>query len=139
MAKQTGIGTVIQVDDSSGTARDISDDITNYDINIAQNSIDVTTISKSAMERLIGLGDLTVSISGVFDAASNKWHDVFGTRTGVRTFDVRIGGDTSGNPRLQAEMIVLGSNISQGADGSITCSADLSLENGTDPTWDTVP
>ena len=43
MAKQTGIGTVIQVDDSSGTARDISDDITNYDINIAQNTIDVTT------------------------------------------------------------------------------------------------
>ena len=55
MAKQTGIGTVIQVDDSAGTARDISDDITNYDIGIAQNTIDVTTISKSAMETLVGL------------------------------------------------------------------------------------
>jgi hypothetical protein len=60
MAKQTGLGDYIAVDDSGGSARDISDNITNYDIAIAQNLIDATTISKSAMEKLIGLNDLTV-------------------------------------------------------------------------------
>ena len=139
MAKQTGIGTVIQVDDSAGTARDISDDITNYDIGIAQNTIDVTTISKSAMEKLIGLKDLTVTLSGIFDAAANKWHAVFGTTSGVRTVDIRIGGDTTGNPRLQAEMVVTNYDISQGADGNMTVTAGLVLQNGTDPTFDTVP
>ena len=68
MAKQTGLGDYIAVDDSGGSARDISDNITNYDIAIAQNLIDATTISKSAMEKLIGLNDLTVTLTGVFDS-----------------------------------------------------------------------
>ena len=71
MAKQTGLGDYIAVDDSGGTARDLSTDITNYDVAIAQNSIDATSISKSAFERLIGLNDLTVTLTGVADFASN--------------------------------------------------------------------
>lgn len=139
MAKQTGIGTVIQVDDSGGIARDISDDITNYDISIAQNGIDVTTIGNSAMAKLIGLKDLTVTLSGIFDAASNKWHTIFGTTSGVRTFDVRVGGNTTGYPRLQAEMVITSSDISQGNDGNMTVTASMALQDGSDPTWDTVP
>ena len=83
MAKQTGLGDYIAVDDSGGSARDISDNIVSYEIGNSQNMLDSTTISKSAMERLIGIGDLTVSLSMIFDAASNKSHDVFKTKSGT--------------------------------------------------------
>jgi len=137
MAKQTGLGDYIAVDDSGGTARDISDNITNYEIGNSQNLLDATTISKSAMERLIGLGDLSISLSMIFDKASNKSHDVFKTKSGTRTVTIAIGGDTTGYPELEAECLVADYNISRGNDGSLTSSATLNLQSGTVPTWGT--
>ncbi len=138
MAKQSGLGDYLAVDDSGGTARDISNDVTNVDFNIPQNLIDSTGIDKSAMERIIGLGDGTVSISGIFNSASNKSHDVFKTRSGIRTVTYAIGGNTSSNPELNMEMLVGAYNISRGADGTLTFTAELSLQSGTVPTWGTV-
>ena len=138
MAKQTGLGDYIAVDDSGGSARDISDNIVSYEIGKTQNMLDATTISKSAMERLIGLGDLTVSLAMIFDAASNKSHDVFKTKSGTRTFDLRVGGNSSSNPKLTAEMLVGEYNVSRGNDGSLTSSVTLNLQNGTVATWTTV-
>jgi len=138
MAKQSGLGDYIAVDDSGGSARDISDNITGYEIGNTQGLLDSTTISKSAMERLIGLGDLSISLSGIFDAASNKSHDVFKTKSGTRTFDLRVGGDTSTNPKFTAECLVADYNISRGNDGALTWSATLNLQDGTVPTWTTV-
>ena len=139
MAKQTGLGDYIAVDDSGGTARDISDNVTNFDITVNQALIDVTTISKSAMERLIGLGDLQVTLTMAFDAAANKQHAVFENRAGTRTFDLRIGGNTSSNPRLQAECLISDYNFSRGTDGTATTTATLQLQSGTVPDYDTVP
>ena len=139
MAKQTGLGDYIAVDDSGGNPRDLSTDITNYDVSIAQNTIDVTSISKSAFERLIGLNDLTVTLTGVADFASNLAHDVFKTRSGTRTFDLRIGGNTSTNPRLISEMVITDFAYSRGTDGSLGWTAGLALQSGTTPGYDTVP
>ena len=50
MAKQSGLGDYIAVDDSSGSPQDLSTDITNYEIGDGQNLLDATSISKSAME-----------------------------------------------------------------------------------------
>jgi len=138
MAKQSGLGDYIAVDDSGGSARDISDNITNYEIGNTQNLLDSTTISKSAMERLIGLGDLSISLSGIFDAASNKSHDVFKTKSGTRTVTLAVGGNTSSNPKLEAECLVADYNVSRGNDGSLTWAATLNLQSGTVPTWSTV-
>jgi hypothetical protein len=138
MAKQSGLGDYIAVDDSGGTARDISNDITSYSVNIPQNLFDVTGIDKSAMERLVGLGDGTVSLNGVFNSASNKSHDVFKVRTGTRTFTLAIGGNTSSNPELNMEMLVTEYNIERGDDGALTWTAGLSLQSGTTPTYGTV-
>ena len=138
MAKQTGLGDYLAVDDSGGDPRDISNDVTNVDFSIPQNLMETTGLDKSAMERIIGLGDGTCSISGIFNAASNKSHDVFKTRTGTRTVDYRIGGNSSSNPKLAMEMLVTGYNISRGTDGSLTWTAELSLQSGTVPTWGTV-
>ena len=81
MAVQTGLGDYIAVDDSGGTVRDISDNVTSIEVGNSQNMLDSTTISKSAIQRQIGLGDLSFALSGLFDAASNKSHDVFKTKS----------------------------------------------------------
>ena len=138
MAKQTGLGDYLAVDDSGGTARDISNDIGDYGINISQELIDTTGLDKSARERITGMSDSDVSINGFFNPASNKSHDVFKTRTGTRTFDLRVGGNTSSNPKLAMEMQVASYNISRGADGSLTWTAGLNLSDGTVPAWTTV-
>jgi hypothetical protein len=140
MAKQTGLGDYIAVDDSGGTARDISNDVSSLSIGNSQNLLEVTALDKSAVERLVGLSDGTVSMSGTSDFASNKVHAVLAEgRTATRTFDYRIGGNSSTNPRLQMEMVIGSYNFDRGTDGSATWSAELSLQSGTVPDWDVVP
>tara|TARA_R110000824_G_scaffold359594_3_gene547157 strand:- start:1987 stop:2403 length:417 start_codon:yes stop_codon:yes gene_type:complete len=138
MAKQTGLGDYFAVDDSGGTARDISNDVTSVTFNQGQALSDITGLDKSALERLALLGDLTVSVSGVYNAASNKSHDVFKTLSTARTMTYAVGGNTSTNPELEAEMLIGAYNLARAADGSLTWTADLSLQSGTVPTWGTV-
>lgn len=138
MAKQSGLGDYLAVDDSSGTVRDISNDVTNATFNNGTALQEVTGIDKSAVERLQLLGDGTVSINGVFNSASNLSHDVFKTQTGTRTVTYCVGGNSGSNPKLEMEMLISAYNLDRAADGSLTWSAELSLESGTVPTWSTV-
>ena len=138
MAKQSGIGDYVAVDDSGGTARDISNDITSYSVSIPNNLFETTAIDKAAAERLIMVGDGTVTLNGVFNKASNKSHDVFKTRTGTRTVTVAIGGNTSGYPKLEMEMLVNEYSLERGDDGALNWTAGLELSNGTLPAWGTV-
>jgi hypothetical protein len=138
MAKQSGLGDYLSVDDSTGSARDISNDVTNATFNNGTALQEVTGIDKSAVERLQLLGDGTVSINGVFNSASNLSHDVFKTQTGTRTVTYCVGGNSGSNPKLEMEMLISAYNLDRAADGSLTWSAELSLESGTVPTWSTV-
>jgi len=140
MAKQTGLGDYIAIDDSGGNARDISSNVSSLSIGNSQNLLEVTALDKSAVERLVALSDGSVSLGGTFDAAANKEHAVLAEgRSATRTFDYRIGGNSSSNPRLQMEMVIGAYNFDRGTDGSATWSCDLSLQDGTVPDWDTVP
>jgi hypothetical protein len=139
MAKQTGLGDYVAVDDSGGTVRDISNDISGgYGINIAQDLLETTGLDKSARERLTGMSDGDVTLTGTFNSASNKSHDVFKTRTSARTVDIRIGGNTSSNPKLAMEMVIANYNISRDSGGVMTWTATLNLSDGTVPAWTTV-
>jgi len=139
MAKQTGLGDYVAVDDSGGTVRDISNDISGgYGVNIAQDLLETTGLDKSARERLTGMSDGDVTLTGTFNAASNKSHDVFKTRTTARTFDLRVGGNTSGYPKLAMEMVIANYNIARDSAGVLTWTATLNLSDGTVPAWSTV-
>lgn len=138
MAKQSGLGDYLAVDDSSGSARDISNDTLSASFNTGKTLQEITGIDKSAVERLQLLGDGTVSINGVFNAASNLSHDVFKTTSGTRTVTYCVGGNTSTNPKLEMEMLVSSYNLERGSDGSLNWTAELSLQSGTVPTWSTV-
>ena len=140
MTKQTGLGDKLQLDDSGGTLRDISNDVRNYSLQVNQNLLDVTGLDKSAPEKLPALNDLKVTLSCVFNASTaNRSHDVFKVRTGIRTFTLDIGGGTTGNPRLTAEMMIESVNYPRGQDGSLMIEASLALADGTTPAWTTTP
>ena len=80
MAKESGLGwTTLSVDDSGGTARDIRNDITNFEWATPREEQDITGIDKSAKERLLLLADFTIEMNGVFNDATNLSHTVFRT------------------------------------------------------------
>lgn len=135
MAKTHGMESTITVDDSAGTARDISNDITNFDVATPRESQDTTGIDKTANERLQLRVDANVSMSGVLNTASNMSHDVLKTLSStivVRTVDLTIGNS---GPNLAMEMVGNEYKINRDASGSTTWDTTFDLQNGAAPTW----
>jgi len=121
------------IDDSGGSARTISNDITSIDIATPREEQDITGLDKSARERLLLLADFTVAIAGVFNDASNMSHDVFKTvpSTSVaRTTTTAISGQT-----LPGELFYTDYAVARGGDGSLVWSAPGALAGGVVPTW----
>jgi hypothetical protein len=135
MPKATGLGAVISVDDASGTARVISNDVTNFTTGTPRGVQDVTGVDKSAMERLLLLTDGTVTLNGVVNTSTNMSHDVFKTiTTGSvnRTVAITYG---SGGPTLTMECVFSDYSITRNADGSLTWTVSGVLADGNVPVW----
>lgn len=133
MAKETGITCSMTVDDSGGSARDISNDITNFDISTPRNILVVTGLDKSAEERLQGLADFQINLSGVFDDGSNLAHAVLKTipsSSVARTTTFVVSGQT-----LACEAFYNDYALTRAADGSLTWVAPGTLSGGAVPTW----
>lgn len=133
MPKEGGLGMSVAVDDSGGTPRTISTDVTNLTISTPRGVQDVTGVDKSAMERLVLLADMSVTLNGVFDDGANLAHTVFRTvpSTSVnRTVTIGVSGQT-----LAGELLFTDYGLTRGADGSLTWSAPGVLADGTVPTW----
>jgi len=133
MAKESGLGMTVAIDDSGGTARTISNDITGLDFATPREEQDITGLDKSAYERLLLLADFTVSNSGVFNDASNMSHDVFKTvpsSSVARTTTITVSGQV-----LAGELFYTDYALSRGSDGSLTWSTPGSLAGGVVPTW----
>tara|TARA_B100001179_G_scaffold64811_1_gene45193 strand:+ start:240 stop:662 length:423 start_codon:yes stop_codon:yes gene_type:complete len=140
MAKQTGLGDYLAIDDSGGTARAVSNDVHSLSVTLPQELLDVTGLDKSAAERLAALSDGTFSLTATFNAAATTGiHTVLSAaRTTARTLTYCVGGNSGGNPKLECEVLIGSLSYERAANGALTMSADLSLSNGTVPTWGTV-
>lgn len=133
MAKESGLGATISVDDSGGTARAISNDITTFNFATPRGVQDITGINKSAMERLLLLADFSISMTIVFNDASNMSFDVFKTvpSTSVaRTVTLAVSGQTLAN-----EVLFSDAPWTRAASGEMTCAPTGALADGTVPTW----
>ena len=133
MAKESGLGMTVSVDDSGGTLRDLSNDITNIDFATPRGVQDVTGLDKSGIERLLLLADGTGTISGVFNDAANMSHAVFKTVSSTsvdRTVTIAVSGQT-----LSMECVLSDYSIARAATGELTYSVPFALADGTVPTW----
>lgn len=136
MAKTTGLGATVIVDDSGGTARTISNDVTNFQFATPRGVQDVTGVDKSAMERLLLLADFSTTLNGVFNAASNQQHDVFKTVPSSSVNRTVTLKPTSGStPALSNETLFSDYQITRAANGELTWQAPGVLADGTVPTW----
>lgn len=134
MAKETGLSwTTCSVDDSGGTLRALVNDITGLSFATPRAVQDVTGLDKSAVERLLLLGDFSITLDGVFNDASNAAHDVFKTVASAdvaRTCTLVISGQT-----LTNEVLLTDYPLTRASTGEFTYSVPGVLQNGTDPTW----
>ena len=123
----------VAIDDSSGSARTISNDITNLDWATPRNVQDITGLDKSAIERLLLLADFSVTLNGVFNDASNQSHDVFKTvpsSSVARTTTITISGKV-----LACEAFYSDYALSRSSSGELPWSAPGALSGGAVPTW----
>lgn len=133
MAKESGMGASIAVDDSAGSARTISNDITNFSMATPRGVQDVTGVDKSAIERQLLLADFSGTDNGVFNDAANMSHAVFKTvpsSSVARTRTMSISGQS-----LACEVLYTDYSLNRGQDGSLTFAAPFVLQDGTVPTW----
>ena len=125
---------VISIDDGTPSAQDISSDITDLTFGTPKAVLDITGIGDSAIRRLIGLVDLVMSLSGKFNDASNKPHEVFKTvpsqaATIFRTVSIALSGQT-----LTAETLPTDYALTRGADGDYSWNVPFVNQSGA-PSW----
>lgn len=133
MAKESGLGATVSVDDSGGTPRDISNDITTVSISTPRGIQEVTGINVSGMERILLLADVETELNGVFNDAANMSHVVFKTVTSTsvaRTTSFAVSGQT-----LSCEEVYDNYELSRSDSGELTWSTTGRLSDGTPPTW----
>lgn len=135
LAKQSGLAwTTLSVDDSGGTARDIRNDITNFEFATPRAVQEVTGIDKSAFERLLLLADFSITLNGVFNpTATTSSHAVLktvGSTSVTRTVSITVAAQS-----LPNECIITDYALTRGDDGALTWSAPCVLADGNVPTW----
>lgn len=137
MAKESGLGMTVSVDDSGGTARAIGNDMTAVTINMASEQQDVSGLNVSAFERILLKADLQITFNGVFNDAANMSHAVFKdyrTNTGSelgRTTDIVHSGQTLS----EAALLLTAYNLTRAANGELTFEVPGMLADGTVPAW----
>jgi len=116
---------------SSGSGQAISNDITNLSWTMPSGVQEVTGVNSSGMERLLLLADLTVTLTGVFNDASNLSFQVF---KNYRTLAASQVGRTTAiahsGQTLSDEILYNDFSFDRGADGSLTWQAPGSLSDG---------
>jgi hypothetical protein len=134
MAKSTGLGwTTLSVDDATNTQQAIKNDITNLQFATPRAVQDVTGIDKSAIERLLLLADFSITLTGVFNPATNAEHDVF--KTVPSTSVNRLVTIVTNGKTLAPTVLFTDYSITRAAAGELTFSAPGVLANGVVPTW----
>ncbi len=136
MAKTSGLGATILVDDSSSAAQTISNDVTDYQFSTPRGIQDTTGVDKSAHERLLLLADYSATLKGVFDNGTNLSHAVFKTipSTSVNR-NVKIEPINAATPFLSCLCVLSTYDINRTATGELTWSVKADLADGTVPSW----
>jgi hypothetical protein len=134
MAKTSGLSwTALTVADAAASAQDIRNDITNFQFSTPRAVQDITGIDKAAFERLLLLADFSITLSGVFNVATNLSHDVF--KTIPSTSVTRPVALTVAGKSLSANCLLTDYNLTRATGGAFTWSVPGVLADGATPSW----
>lgn len=140
MAKTSGIGSVVKVEDASSAVQTITNDVTNYSITTPRGTQDITGVDKSAHEILLLLADYSATLNGVFNTASNMSHAVFSTISSTsvtRSVEIDPIGTTTGDPKLAVNCVLTDYQLTRAATGELTWQVPGQLSDGSTPSWTT--
>ena len=121
-----GKSTNFQLDDTSGTIRDISDTITSVDFPETLDTAETTAFGSSAKSYIVGLTDATISVSGIWDATVDGYING-GAEPASRSFVFGPAGSTVSNVKYTGEAIVTSFSISNPVGDVVTFSLDLQV------------
>jgi hypothetical protein len=143
MAKESGLGFAVAVDDSGSTARDVSNDVISLSFSTPRNVQEVTGVDMSGVERLLLLADMSFTPAGVFNDAANMSHAVFSTvpsSSVPRLTTLSISGQILDNSGTDGGVNLLYSDyaLNRSDAGEFTWTAPGALADGLVPTWGTV-
>ena len=135
MAKESGVGITLAIDDASGSARTLSDEISSCDWANPVTMQDVTGVGQAAPERLALLRDFTATMNGLaMEDSSNNVHAVFKTVSSAaavaRTLTITISGQV-----LADEMFITDYAWSRAVSGELTWTSPMVLADGTLTGW----
>lgn len=135
MAKQSGLAwSTFTIEESDGTtARDLRNDITNFQVATPRGVQDVTGLDKSAYERIMLLADLSYTLTGVYNPSAQKSHQVFRTVSSSDTQRTTVCG--IGSESLTSQILYTDYSLQRGADGTFVWTVPGVLADGTVPTW----
>jgi hypothetical protein len=137
MSKSTGLGMSVALDDSGGTARTISNDVTSFQWATPRGVQDITGVDKSAMERQLLLADFSGTLTGVFNpTATTSSHAVLSTVcTSSAQRTLTLATVSTPTATLANEVIVTDYQLQRNDAGELVWTAPFSLANGAVPTW----
>lgn len=133
MAKEAGFALTVNLDDSSDSSRNISNDVTSLNWRLPRASQDITGVDKSAVERLMLLSDFSCTLNGVFNDGSNLSHAVLknaNTTTQVRDMSLVISGQT-----LTINVFIISYDMDRPGTGELTWTSELVLADGAAAAW----
>lgn len=133
--KLSGLGGAVSVADASASAQIITDDVTNWTLSTPRAVQDVTGVGKSANERILLLADISVTLNGTFDDASNMSHAVFSTIPSTSVQRASILTPTSDEAHLPFNALYTDYNLTRAATGELTWQVPGVLADGAVPTW----
>jgi len=138
MAKISGLGATVTIDNGSGSPETITNDVTEFSMSTPVALQDITGVDKSAHERLCLLADASFSLKGVFNTASNMSHAVFSTVPAggaTRTSKIAPTASSGASPYLTCELLYDDYGITRSASGELTWAVKGNLADGTTPSW----
>lgn len=134
MAKESGIGMTVGLDDSTPTLRQIENGITALTFSTPRGVADWTGVNSSAMERGLLLADFSASLTGPFDdGALTGLHTVIkniGSTSVTRTLTFVHSAQT-----LTNECLATDQQWNRDSSGSLIVTVPLVLNSTTVPTW----
>ena len=121
----TGKAAVFSIDDTGGTARDISNVLNSIDFPESTDTAEVTAFGASSRSYIVSLESATISISGMYDSTVDGYLKG-GTEPASRTFTYKPGV-TSGDAIYSGECILTSYSLSSPVGDVNTFTADFQV------------